>query len=115
MTVKAIAQLSVTLYNLPDEFDDFFDNHNRRNEQVNRLRNEPKAIFRKITEETYGTNEYDSVICLEDCFEKVRDLRIYKEDDGCFVFIMVFIDFVLLTVPHILIALYKSMTEGDKG
>ena len=106
MTVKAIAQLSVTLYNLPDEFDDFFDNHNRRNEQVNRLRNEPKAIFR---------NEYDSVICLEDCFEKVRDLRFYKEDDGCFVFIMVFIDFVLLTVPHILIALYKSMTERDKG
>ena len=91
-------------------------NHNIPNQRPeNRVRNAPKAIFRKITADTYGTDDFDSVICLEDCFEKVRDLRFYKEDQGCVVFIMVFVDFVILTVPHILIALYKSMTERDKA
>ena len=100
---------NVVRYNNPHE------NHNRLNRPEDRVRNAPKAIFRKITADTYGTDDFDSVICLEDCFEKVRDLRFYKEDEGCVVFIMVFVDFVILTVPHILIALYKSMTERDKA
>ena len=70
------------------------------------LSNEPKAVFRKITRDTYNTLDFDSVICLEEFFEVVRGLKLIR-NKGCVGFIIAFFDFVFFTVPHILIASYK--------
>ena len=86
---------------------------NYYNNVEERLRNEPKAFFRKNTKDTYNTYHFDSVIFLEESFEIVRDLKLLKRNEGCTVFIIAFIDLFLLLVPHILIALYKEMTNNE--
>lgn len=90
--------------------DYYFDEDDEARE---RLRNEPKAIFRKVTRETYNTISLDSFIFLEEFFEDVRDLKFIKRNKGCLGLIIAFFDLVFLLVPHALIALYKETTENE--